>query len=102
MEVLRYIYLQQAKEWEGRGYKFGNIEDPSSWDKVLITLRTFTDENNALPPRKVKGADCWLVGSSGSMGKYTSAGAKTAVARVVAVHIEKELGINRQNPETII
>ena len=102
MEVLRYIYLQQAKEWEGRGYKFGNIEDPSSWDKVLITLRTFTDENNALPPRKVKGADCWLVGSSGSMGKYTSAGAKIAIARSLASHIENELKITRNNPQSLI
>jgi len=102
MKVLKYVYVQQEKEWEDRGYKFGNVADTKSWDKVTTSLRTFSDENNSLPPKKVKGADCWLIGQSGSMGKYTSAGAKTAIARVVAGHIEKELGITRQNPETII
>ena len=102
MKVLKYVYIMQVIEWEDRGYKFGNVADQKSWDKVTVTLRTFSDENNSLPPKRVKGSDCWLIGQSGSMGKYTSAGAKTAVARVVAVHIEKELGITRQNPETII
>ena len=103
MKVLRFVYIQLVKgEWEQRGFKFGKVTSQSSWDKVTATLRSFSDENNALPPKKVKGSDCWLIGASGSMGKYTSAGAKIAIARVIAEHIEKELNISRNNPQSII
>ena len=103
MKVLRFVYIQLVKgEWEQRGFKFGKVTSQSSWDKVTATLRSFSDENNALPPKKVKGSDCWLIGASGSMGKYTSAGAKIAIARVIAEHIEKELNISRNNPQSLI
>lgn len=103
MKVLKYVYIQIISgEWEQRGFKFGKITNQNSWEKVVATLRNFGDENNALPPKKVKGSDCWLIGSSGSMGKYTSAGAKIAIARVLADHVEKELGITRNNPQSII
>ncbi len=36
------------------------------------------------------------------MGKYTSAGAKIAIARVLAEHIEAELKITRNNPQSLI
>ena len=102
MKVLRYIFLVHDGEWKQRGYKFGDIKKDESWDKVLITLRKFKDDNGSLPPRKVSGQDCWTIGTSGSMGKYTSASAKITIAKILAEHIENELNISRNNPGSLI
>ena len=102
MKVLRYIFLVHDGEWKQRGYTFGDIKKDESWDKVLITLRKFKDENGSLPPRKVTGQDCWTIGTSGSMGKYTSASAKINIAKILAEHIENELKISRNNPGSLI
>ena len=102
MKVLRYIFLVHDGEWKQRGYTFGDMKKDESWDKVLITLRKFKDENGSLPPRKVTGQDCWTIGTSGSMGKYTSASAKINIAKILAEHIENELKISRNNPGSLI
>lgn len=102
MKVLGYIFLVHNTEWKQRGFSFGDIKKDDSWNKVLITLRKFKDENNALPPRKVVGKDCWIIGTAGSMGKYTSASAKINIARILADHIEGELNISRNNPQSLI
>ena len=102
MKVLRYIYLVHNGEWKDRGYVFGDLKKIESWKNVLKTLKTFKDDNNASPPSKVIGQDCWAVGTSGSMGKYTSASAKINIARTLSEHIEDALGISRNNPQTLI
>lgn len=102
MKVLGYIFLVHNEEWNSRGYNFGDIKKDESWVKVLKTLKSFPDENNATPPRKVKGQDNWLVGTGGSMGKYTSAGAKINIAVRLCDHIETELKISRNNPQSLI
>ena len=102
MKVLGYIYQVHNGEWNLRGYNFGDIKKEESWFKVLKTLKSFKDENNATPPRKVTGQDNWLVGTGGSMGKYTSASAKINIARNLCDHIERELKISRNNPQSLI
>ena len=102
MKVLGYIFQVHNEEWNLRGYNFGDIKKDESWVKVLKTLKSFPDENNATPPRKVKGQDNWLVGTGGSMGKYTSAGAKINIAVKLCDHIETELKISRNNPQSLI
>lgn len=102
MKVLTYIFLVHNTEWKQRGFSFGDIKKEDSWNKVLITLRKFKDDNNALPPRKVVGKDNWIIGTAGSMGKYTSASAKINIARILADHIESELNISRNNPQSLI
>tara|TARA_B100000900_G_C20536038_1_gene698426 strand:- start:123 stop:1394 length:1272 start_codon:yes stop_codon:yes gene_type:complete len=102
MKVLRVVFILQKDDWRDRGYAFGDLKSIEEWYKVLKTLKTWTDENNANPPKRVKGSDCWLIGTSGSMGKYTSASAKNAIATNLTNHIEKELGIVRMNPNSLM
>ena len=50
----------------------------------------------------VLSKDNWIIGTAGSMGKYTSASAKINIARILADHIESELNISRNNPQSLI
>lgn len=102
MKVLKFIFKVHNKGWKERGVKFGQINKVDNWVKVLNHLKTFKDENNATPPRQVKGINCWLVGKNGSMGKYTSASAKNLIAINICNHLETQLGITRDNPQSII
>lgn len=102
MKVLQYIYVQHNDEWEKNDYKFGNIKNQKDWVKVLSTLTSFKDKNNQDNPKEVTGAANWKVGKAGSMGKYTSAGGKIAIAKNLCKHIEYKLNIERRNPDTLI
>ena len=95
--VLLNIYTNGEADgyWQTRiGFKLGDTRDPKVWTRLLTKpLKNFKDQNSK--GSNVKGQQCWLVGSGGSMGTYTSAAAKGEIANRLLDEIENSIGIPR-------
>ena len=92
-EILQRLLVKiVASNFRNKDKIVESLIKPDSYKKVLSNfLLNYSDTNNLGQP--IKGLQCWKTGEQGSMGRYTSGGAKSDKAKDMAHQLSEQLNI---------